>query len=82
MLGKGLRAVAALQQERLAGRDFGERRGQVARFTGEDKRRERGQLIGRGGQRCGVGIGGELPCFVTRPAVGGPVRGHIMSSDW
>jgi hypothetical protein len=82
MLGEGLGAVATLKQECLAGCDLGERRGQVARFAGEDQWREGRELIGRGGQRCGVGIGGELPCFVTSPAVGGPVRGHIMSSDW
>jgi hypothetical protein len=62
VLGEAFGTVAALEQERLARRDFGERGGQVAGFTGEDQRRECRELIGRGGQRCGVGISGKLPC--------------------
>jgi pimeloyl-ACP methyl ester carboxylesterase len=50
MLGEALGAVAALQQEGLAGGDARQRLFQVARLTGKNQRRKRGKLrldIGR-----------------------------------
>jgi hypothetical protein len=41
MLGEALGAVAALQQEGIAGGDVGERTLQLVGLAGEDKRRER-----------------------------------------
>ncbi len=53
--GEALGAVAPLQQERLAGGDFGQIRGQRARFAGEDQRREARERRLGGGERLGSG---------------------------
>ncbi len=51
MLGKALGAIAALQQEGLAGSHAGERLLQIAGFACKNQRRKRGKLrldIGQG----------------------------------
>ena len=77
--GEAFGAIAALEQERLAFRDAREIGGQVARFAGEDQRGIGAELLGRGGERGGVGIGGELARFVALPAVGGPMGGRAAA---
>ncbi len=72
VLGKGLGAVPALQQERLACRDLGQRAGQIARFAREDERREACDLPLHRRQRGGVPIDGRLLDRLLSPAAGGP----------
>ena len=47
MLGEAFGAIAALQQESLAGRDLRQRLFQIARLAGKDQRRQRMQLMRR-----------------------------------
>ena len=56
VLGEALGAIAALQQESLAGGDLRQRLFQVARLAGKDQRRKSGKLRLDVGQRLGVRI--------------------------
>ena len=60
MLGKALGAIAALQQEGLAGRNAGQRLLQIARLAGKHQRRKGRKLRLDVGQGLGVGIIGHL----------------------
>ena len=60
MFGEALGAVPALQQERLAGGDFGQVALQIARFTGENERRKAGELALDVGERRLVPIDRRL----------------------
>src|SRR5579862_5252674 len=74
--GEALRAVAALQQERLAGGDIGEPVLQPPRLAGEDQRREALQHLLDAAERGLVGIAGNLPDRQAAPAHGGPFLAH------
>ncbi len=80
VLGKALGAVAALQQEGLAGSNPAERLLQVSRLARKHQRRKRGKLRLDIGQRLGVGIIGYLQHRLGAPAVGGPPLGHEVNS--
>ena len=56
VLGEAFSAIAALQEESLAGRDLGERILEIARFAGKDQRRKSGELRFDVGKRLGIGI--------------------------
>ena len=71
-LGEALGAVAALQQERLAGGDIGQPVLQAPRLAGEDQRREAAQRLLDAGERGLVGIARHLPDRQAAPALGGP----------
>ena len=60
VLGEALGAVAALQQERLAGGDLGERLLELARLARENQRRKGGELLLDRGQRRRVRIDRHL----------------------
>ncbi len=74
--GEAFRAIAALQQKSLAGRNLSQLRRQRAGFTRKDEWREtRNLLLGRG-QRGRIGIFGQLSRFISAPAFRGPCSGH------
>ena len=56
MLGEAFGAIAALQQESLAGSDLRQRLFQIARLTGKNQRRKARKLRLDVGKRLGVGI--------------------------
>ena len=70
VLQEALGAVAALQQEAVAGRDVAERALQLARLAGEHERREGGELTLDIGERRLVGVVGHLEDRHRPPAVG------------
>ena len=76
MLGEAFRAIAALQQKRLAGGDPPELLGQVARLTGKNQRRKARELALDLGKRLLVRVVGHLQCRLLAPAVGRPTLGH------
>ncbi len=76
VLGEALGAIAALEQERLARRDAGQRLLELARLAREDQRREAGQLRLDGGELRGVRIGRGLLDRLLPPARGGPSVVH------
>ena len=80
MLGEALGAVAALQQEGLAGGDARQRLFQVAGLTCKNQRRKRGKLRLDIGQCLGIGIIGYLLHRLGAPAVGCPPLGHDVNS--
>ncbi len=69
-LGEALGAVAALQQEGLAGGDIGQPVLQPPRLAGEDQRREAVQRLLDPGERGLVGIARHLPDRQAAPALG------------
>ena len=69
VLGEALGAIAALQQESLAGRDLAERLRQVARLAGEHQRRKGRQLRLDRGQRRRVRIVRHLDDRLVPPAL-------------
>ena len=80
VLGEALGAVAALKQERLAGRNAGQRFLQVPRLAGKHQRRKGRQLRFDVAQRLGVGILRHLQHRLGAPAVGCPPLGHRVNS--
>ena len=76
VLGEAFGAVAALQQESVAGRDLAQRLGQVARLAGENQRRKGRQLRLDLGQRGRVGIfrhlQDRLACASLRASIARP----------
>ena len=73
-LGEALGAVAALQQEGLAGGDIGQPLLQPPRLAGEDQRRVAMQGL-LDALQCGlVGISGHLPYRQAAPAAGDQSR--------
>ncbi len=60
MFGEGFRAVAALQQERIALGHFAQGALQLSRLAGEDQRRKPGDLLFDCGKRMLVGKGRNL----------------------
>ena len=70
---KELGAIAALEQERLAGADVGQVPLQTARLAGEHQRRIAGQLRLHLCERLRIGIRRHLRCGPGAPARGGPV---------
>ncbi len=74
-LGEAFGAVAALQEERLAGGDVGEPVLQAPGFAGEDQRREAVQRLLDAGERGFIGIAGDLPDRQGAPALGRPFLG-------
>ena len=79
MLGERFRAVAPLQQKRLAGRHPGERRFQLARLAGEDQRREARQLLLDLGEHRSVRIARHLLDRLLPPACRAPSVLHRVS---
>ena len=75
-LGEALGTVAALEEERLARRDLGQLRLELACLAREDERRIAHQLALGAGERVGVGVGRELTGFVGAPAGRAPLGGH------
>ena len=75
-LGEALGAVAALQQERLAGGNLGEPGLQAPRLAGEDQRRIAAQRVLDAAEGVLVGIAGHLPDRQAAPAFWGPCFGH------
>ena len=67
-LGKAFGAVAALQQERLAGGDIGEPVLQAPRLAGKDQRRVGAQRLLDAAERGLVGIAGNLADREAAPA--------------
>ena len=80
MLGEALGAVAALEQERLAGRDLRERALELPRLAGEDQRRKAGELALDAFQRRRVRIGRHLLDGLFPPAVRRPPLAHLKLS--
>ena len=81
MLGKALGAIAALEQERLAGGDAGELLLQLARLTGKHERREGRELALDLGELLGVRVDRDLLDRPRAPALRAPARSHgIISS--
>ena len=72
MFAKALGAIAALQQERLAGGRHAQRPLEFARFSGKNQRRIAGQLALGVGQRREVGIDRRLRDGFHPPAIRGP----------
>ena len=72
MFAETLGAVAALQQERLAGGGFAESLFELARFARENQRRIAGELPLSVGERRAVGIDRRLRNRLRPPALGGP----------
>src|SRR3954453_4070718 len=78
MLREALGAIAALKQERLAGRDLSQGTLQLARLAGEDERRETGQLL-LDGPQCGrIRVSRNLLDGVAPPTVGRPALAHRL----
>ncbi len=75
-VGEGLGAVAALEQEGLAGADLGQPLLQRARLAGEDQRRVARELALDLGQSRGVGIVRHLLDGAAAPGIGLPVACH------
>ena len=71
VLGKALRAIAALQQEHVAGRDLRQRLFQIARLAGKNQRREGRKLRLDVGQRLWVRIIRHLQSRLGAPGVPG-----------
>ena len=80
VLGKALGAIAALQQEGLAGGDARQRLFQVAGLAGKNQRRKRRKLRLDIGQCLGIGIIGHLQHRLGAPAIGCPPLGHDVNS--
>ncbi|MEY9437259.1 hypothetical protein ABIF14_004350 [Bradyrhizobium elkanii] len=80
VFGKALGAVAALQQEGLAGGDPPQRLLQAARLAREHQRRKGRQLGLDIGQCLGIGIIGHLQHLLGAPAIGCPPLGHEVNS--
>src|SRR5262249_40531603 len=78
---EALGAVAALQQESLAGRDARERALQVARLAGKDERRKRRKLRLDGGKLCGIRVLRHLDNRFPTPAIPRPTLGHDANSS-
>ena len=78
-LGKAFGAIAALQQERLAGRHLGEIGLQVARLARKDERRKLAKLRLDRGERRLVPIDGHLNALLAAPAFRRPLRRHVES---
>ena len=76
MLGEAFGAIAALQQEGLAGGDAGELLLQLARFAGENERRKGGELLLDFGELVEVRINRNLLDRPRAPTVGAPSRCH------
>src|SRR5207244_6416135 len=76
VLGEAFRAVAALEQERLALGNAAERLHQVARLTGKNERREGRELLLDFGQSLLVRIIRHLQSRLLAPALGRPTLGH------
>jgi hypothetical protein len=70
-------AVAALQQERLAGRNPPQRLFQAARLAGKDQRREGRELLFDVGQHPRIRVFGHLGDRLQAPIVGRPPFGHV-----
>ena len=81
VLGKALGAVAALQQERLAGGNAAQRLFQVAGLTGKNQRRKRGQLRLDIRQCLGIGVIRHLQYRLGAPAIGCPPLGHDVTPE-
>ena len=86
VLGKAFGAIAALQQECLAGRDLGQRSLEVARLAGKHQRRKGGKLRLDIGQRLGVRIIRHLHDRLAAPGIRAPLRrigqlGHTRSPN-
>ena len=80
VFGEAFGAIAALQQEGLAGGDARQRLFQVAGLAGEHQRRKRRELRLDIGQCLGIGIIGNLQAWLGAPAVGCPPLGHGVNS--
>ena len=74
VLGKAFGAIAALQQESLAGRDLGERSFQIARLAGKDQRRKGGKLRLDVGKRLRVRISRHLQDRLAAPGIRTPLH--------
>src|ERR671911_297868 len=82
MLREALGAIAALEQERLAGRDLRERPLQLARLTCKNERRKPGELLLDGLQRRRIGIAGHLLDGHLPPALRRPPLAHDTLPVW
>ena len=80
VLGEALGAVAALQQEGLAGGDPRQRLLQVARLAGKNQRRKGRKLRLDLGQGLGIRIIRHLQHRLVAPAIGRPPLGHDVNS--
>ena len=76
VLGEAFRAIAALQQESVSGRDPAQRPLEAACLAGEHQRREGRELAFDPGERRRVGVLRKLLGRPAPPAVGGPALGH------
>ena len=76
VLGEAFGAIAALQQESLAGRDLRQRFFQVARLACKNQRRKGRQLRLDIGQRLGVRIIRHLHDRLCAPGIGRPTVHH------
>src|SRR5262249_43390160 len=76
VLGKALGAIAALQQERMPGRDSTQGLLEAARLAGEYQRRKARKLPLDLGEGRRVGVLGKLLRRAAAPAVRGPALGH------
>ena len=78
MLAEALGAIAALQQERVAGRRLAQCMFELARFAGEHQRRIAGKLALGFGERGAVAVSRRLGDRLRAPALRGPtlVRHH------
>jgi hypothetical protein len=74
-VGEALGAVAALQQEGVAGSDLGQRRLELARLAGEDQRRVAAQAGLGACQHGGIGVDRHLLSRPASPARQRPVGG-------
>src|SRR5215467_1340568 len=74
MFGEAFRAIAALQQESVTGRDLCQRFLEAARFPGKDQRRKRRQLRFDIGERFSVGIIRHLHGRLRPPRIRAPPR--------
>ena len=80
MLGEAFGAIAALQQESLAGRDLRQRAFQVARLAGKNQRRKSRKLRLDIGQRLGVRIIRHLHDRLAAPGIRAPLTGSSVST--
>ncbi|OIQ64615.1 hypothetical protein GALL_538330 [mine drainage metagenome] len=80
VLGEAFGAIAALEQEGLAGRHARQRLFQVAGLACENQRRKRRKLRLDIRQCLGIGIFGHLLNRLGAPAVGCPPLGHDVNS--
>ena len=78
--GEAFRAIAALQQKGLAGRDRRLALLEPTRLAGKDERREAMQCLLDAGKRCLIGVTRNLPDRQTPPAVRRPYCSHFTSS--